>query len=309
VGTVSIWRRLIRWPGSASRWLTGLAPARLSAARRPAARRSPAGAVLSFPPYGSDGSSALPGYPWASGDALPGWGASALADTDFVVVDLETTGWTPQDARITEIGAVRLCGGRITGEFCTLINPGRPIPADIAALTGISDAMVADAPAIAAMLPDFLAFAGSAVLAAHNAPFDLSFLVAACAACGLTAPDVPVLDTVMLARQVLGEAEVSDCKLSTLASYFDAPTAPCHRALADARATAAVLQGLIERLAGSGVRTLAELSAQRYARAEIVTEGGGRWLPRSSWCRPRFSAFPRSPRSSRRYRRSAKCIR
>ncbi len=64
----------------------------------------------------------------------------------------------------------------------------------------------------------------------------------------------------MLARQVLGEAEVPDRKLATLASYFDAPTAPCHRALADARATAAVLDGLLGRLAASGVRTLAEIS-------------------------------------------------
>ena len=265
--------------------------------------------MLSFPPYGGWGSPAGPGYSPVSGEALLSWGASTLAETDFVVVDLETTGWSPRDARITEIGAVRLSGGLITGEFRTLVDPGRPIPPDIAALTGITDAMVADAPGIATALPGFLAFAGRAVLAAHNAPFDLGFLLAACASCGLTPPEVPVLDTVMLARQVLGEAEVPDCKLSTLARYFDTPTAPCHRALADARATAAVLQGLIGRLAGSGVRTLAELSAERYARAGIMTEGGGRWLPPSSWYRPRFSAFPRSPRSSRRYRRSARCIR
>jgi DNA polymerase III subunit epsilon len=189
-----------------------------------------------------------------------GLGERALADTDFVVVDLETTGWTPDEARITEIGAVRFTGGQVTGEFSTLINPGQPIPPDIAELTGISDAMVARAPGIAAVLPGFLAFAGSSVLTAHNAPFDLSFLIAACGDCGLRWPGFSVLDTVTLARQVLGETEVPDCKLSTLARYFGAPTPPCHRALADARATAAVLHGLIGRLAESGVRTLAELS-------------------------------------------------
>jgi DNA polymerase-3 subunit epsilon len=183
-----------------------------------------------------------------------------LADTDFVIVDLETTGWQPGEARITEIGAVRFAGGQVTGEFSTLINPGQPIPPDIAALTGISDAMVAGAPAIQAVLPSFLAFAGSSVLTAHNAPFDLGFLIAACGDCGLRWPGFPILDTVTLARQVLGEAEVPDCKLSTLASYFGSPTAPCHRALADARATAAVLHGLIGRLAESGVRMLAEIS-------------------------------------------------
>ncbi len=120
--------------------------------------------------------------------------------------------------------------------------------------------MVAGAPVIQAVLPGFLAFASGAVLTAHNAPFDLGFLVAACGDCGLPWPDLPVLDTVTLARQVLGEAEVPDCKLSTLATYFDAPVPPCHRALADARATAAVLDGLIGRLAAAGVRTLAEIS-------------------------------------------------
>jgi DNA polymerase III subunit epsilon len=183
-----------------------------------------------------------------------------LAGTDFVVVDLETTGWTPGEARITEIGAVRFAGGQVTGEFSTLINPRRPIPPDVAALTGISDAMVATAPAIQAVLPAFLTFAGGSVLTAHNAPFDLGFLITACGDCGLHWPGFPVLDTVTLARQVLGETEVPDCKLSTLASYFGSPTAPCHRALADARATAAVLHGLIGRLAESGVRMLADIS-------------------------------------------------
>lgn len=183
--------------------------------------------------------------------------ARSLADTDFVIVDLETTGWDPEEARITEIGAVRFAGGRVTEEFCTLINPGQAIPADITALTGISDAMVRRAPAIEAALPRFLSFAGTCVLTAHNAAFDLGFLLAACGDCGLSWPELPVLDTVALARQVLDETEVPDCKLSTLASYFDAPTPPCHRALADARATAAVLQALIGRLAATGVRTLA----------------------------------------------------
>jgi DNA polymerase-3 subunit epsilon len=240
-----MWRRLLGWRGRTSRRLS-----------RPARSLSTPGPSLSASALRSPVFRA--GGPLACG-ALLACGGRALTDTDFVVVDLETTGWTPGSARITEIGAVLFSSGRVTGEFCTLINPGHPIPAEIAALTGISDAMVAQAPVIEAVLPDFLAFAGGAVLTAHNAPFDLGFLIAACADCGLSWPDPPVLDTVALARQVLGEAEVPDCKLSTLASYFDAPTAPCHRALADARATAAVLHGLIGRLAASGVRTLAEI--------------------------------------------------
>jgi DNA polymerase-3 subunit epsilon len=187
--------------------------------------------------------------------------AAELGSTDFVIVDVETTGWLPEHAGITEIAAVRIGRGRPPAEFSALVNPGSPIPADIVALTGITDAMVSHAPPIGAVLPGFLAFARGCVLTAHNAPFDVGFLTAACGDCRLRWPDFPVLDTAALARSVLGEAEVPDCKLATLAGFFNARTRPCHRALADARATADVLQGLLGRLADLGVRTLAEISA------------------------------------------------
>ncbi len=186
--------------------------------------------------------------------------AGSLANTDFVIVDVETTGWLPEQAGITEIGAVRIGRGRPPAEFSALVNPGGAIPADIVALTGITDAMVSQAPPIGAVLPGFLAFARGGVLTAHNAPFDVGFLTAACGQCRVPWPDFPVLDTAALARSVLGEDEVPDCKLATLASFFDAGTRPCHRALADARATADVLRGLLARLAGLGVRTLAEIT-------------------------------------------------
>jgi DNA polymerase III subunit epsilon len=184
-----------------------------------------------------------------------------LATVDFVIVDVETTGWEPEQAGITEIGAVRVRAGRPAAEFSSLVNPGGPIPEDIVALTGITDAMAGQAPPIAAVLPGFLAFARGCVLAAHNAPFDVGFLAAACARCALPWPAFPVLDTAALARSVLSEAEVPDCKLATLAVFFGARTRPCHRALADAKATADVLQGLLGRLESAGVRTLAEISA------------------------------------------------
>ena len=185
--------------------------------------------------------------------------ALALTQIEFAVVDVETTGWSPAEARITEIGAVRLRAGRVTGEFCTLVDPGVPVPADIEALTGISSQMVSTAPRAADVLPAWLEFAHGCVLAAHNAPFDLGFLIAACGACGLPWPGFPVLDTVAVARQVLVGSEVPDCKLATLAAFFDVPTPPRHRALADARATAAVLDVLLTRLALLGIRTLDDL--------------------------------------------------
>jgi DNA polymerase III subunit epsilon len=201
-----------------------------------------------------------PGEPAEVSHPLAGIGAP-LADLEFVIVDVETTGWLPDQASITEIGAVRVSGGQIRSEFCTLVNPGGAIPADITALTGITDAMVGRAPAMGEALPRFLAFARGCVLTAHNAAFDLGFLSAACGACGLPWPVFPVLDTVTLARLVLRAAEVPDCKLRTLADFFGAQTLPCHRALPDAKATAEVLLALLGRLAAAGVRTLAELSA------------------------------------------------
>jgi DNA polymerase-3 subunit epsilon len=186
-----------------------------------------------------------------------------LARADFVVVDVETTGWHPQEAAITEIAAVRVSDGQPAAEFSTLVNPGRPIPQDIVTLTGITDAMVSQAPPVGAVLPGFLAFARSCVLTAHNAPFDVGFLAAACGRSSILWPDFSVIDTAALARSVLDEAEVPDCKLATLAGFFGVSTQPNHRALADARATADVLRRLIGRLASSGVRTLAELPPDR----------------------------------------------
>lgn len=105
----------------------------------------------------------------------------------------------------------------------------------------------------------FLEFARGSVLVAHNAPFDIGFLKAACAASGYAWPAFPIVDTVDLARRVLGRDEVPNCKLGTLARFFRAATEPTHRALADARATVDVLHGLIERIGSFGVTTLEEL--------------------------------------------------
>jgi len=196
-----------------------------------------------------------------TGLAGAGFAGAGFAELEFAVIDLETTGWSPGIAAITEIAAVRVLGGRRQGEFASLVNPGTPVPPGIEDLTGITDCMLAAAPKLAAVLPGLLDFARSRVLVAHNAPFDLGFLVAACGDCGLTWPGFTVLDTVMLARQLMDPDEVPDCKLGTLAGFFRARTAPCHRALADARATADVLGWLIGRLNQRGIHTLGQLSA------------------------------------------------
>ncbi|TFV79139.1 DEDD exonuclease domain-containing protein [Blastococcus sp. CT_GayMR19] len=185
---------------------------------------------------------------------------TALADVTFVVVDLETTGGSPKDSAITEIGAVKVRGGAVLGEFQTLVDPGCAIPPYISVLTGITSTMVAAAPRIGAVLPAFLEFARGTVLVAHNAPFDLGFLKAACAENGIAWPATASVDTAVLARRLLSRDEVPNCKLATLAPYFRASTSPTHRALDDARATVDVLHGLFERLGPLGITSLEELT-------------------------------------------------
>ena len=184
---------------------------------------------------------------------------SPLRETTFVVVDLETTGGSPHSCAITEIGAVKVRGGEVVGEFQTLVDPGAAIPPFIAVLTGITDAMVASSPRLEQALPAFLEFSRGTVLVAHNAPFDLGFLKAGCERLGLTWPAPDSVDTARLARRVLTRDEAPNCKLSTLAPLFRSATVPNHRALSDARATVDVLHGLIARLGGLGVHSLEEL--------------------------------------------------
>ena len=201
-----------------------------------------------------------------------------LFETTFVVLDLETTGLAPQDDRITEVGAVKVRAGEVLGELATLVHPGRSIPPAVTAVTGITDGMVRGAPRIEAVLPSLLEFLGSAVLVAHNARFDVSFLRAAMARSGHPAFEPVVLDTARLARRLLAE-EVRNVRLATLAQHLRARTQPEHRALADARATVDVLHGLIERAGTLGATTLEDLqdlarstSQRAFRKVDLVRE-------------------------------------
>lgn len=183
-----------------------------------------------------------------------------LRDLTFCVVDLETTGAAvSQGSMITEIGAVKVRGGEVLGEFQTLVNPHSEIPPFIAVLTGITNSMVAAAPPIEVALPSFLEFARGSVLVAHNAPFDVGFLQHFARSLGHAWPSFEVVDTARLARRVITRDDAPNCKLSSLAVTFGSATTPNHRALSDARATVDVLHGLFERLGAQGVHTLEEL--------------------------------------------------
>jgi DNA polymerase III subunit epsilon len=176
----------------------------------------------------------------------------------FCVVDLETTGGSPASSTITEVGAVNFRGGERLGTLQTLVNPGVPVAPEVTALTGITPAMLAPAPTIAEVLPSLAEFVGGAVLVGHNLRFDTSFLDAALAATGRSVLDHLRVDTVPLARRLLGD-EVPDCKLGTLAAHLGLDHRPTHRALDDALATAELLHLLLERAAAFGVTLLDDL--------------------------------------------------
>lgn len=230
----------------------------------------------------------LPASRWASQMSFDELGRP-LRDLTFCVVDLETTGAAvSQGSMITEVGAVKVRGGEILGEFQTLVNPHTAIPPFIAVLTGITNSMVAAAPAIDVVLPAFLEFARGTVLVAHNAPFDVGFLQHFARQLGHPWPGFEVVDTARLARRVVTRDDAPNCKLSSLAVAFGSATTPNHRALEDARATVDVLHGLFERLGTQGVHTLEELqtftsrvtSAQRRKRhlAEHLPHAPGVYL-------------------------------
>ena len=186
-----------------------------------------------------------------------------LSETTFAVLDLETSGGSPRlGAGITEIGVVKVRGGEVLGTFQSFVDPGHSLPPFITQLTGITDDMLMSAPFIDEVLPTLFEFLGSpeeTVLVAHNSPFDMSFLKAAALVHEYPWPHYATVDTARLARAVLDRDEVINCKLGTLAAFFNAATSPSHRALDDALATVDVLHGIIERLAGHKVKTFEEM--------------------------------------------------
>ena len=214
------------------------------------------------------------------GDARLAWRGAAVGLADppgaktplelatYVVVDLETTGLRPGAAAICEIGAVRVRGLELGETFETLVNPRRPLPAPIAALTGIEPAALRGAPPAELAVRRFLDFAGDAVLVAHNARFDLGFLDVEVERLTGRRLAAPVVDTVWLARRLL-EGRIARVGLASLAHFFGTSVRPCHRALADAQATAEILLallGLAQERGACTVAELVELSAPRARR-------------------------------------------
>jgi DNA polymerase III subunit epsilon len=181
-----------------------------------------------------------------------------LSEVTFCVLDLETTGGSPTESRITEVGAVKVRGGQRIGVLQTFVDPGVAIPPFITHLTGIDEATVAGSPTIAEVLPTLDEFVRGCVFVAHNARFDFSFVNAELRAHGYPLLPGPPVCTARLARRVVWP-DVPNVRLQTLAQYFRTAARPTHRALADAEACAEVLDGLLELGGRLGILTLGDL--------------------------------------------------
>ena len=210
-----------------------------------------------------------------SGDAValaePPGAKLLLENATYVVVDLETTGLTPGRSGICEIGAVRLRAFEVEAEFETLVDPGMPIAAGASAVTGLRNEQLRGAPGPAEAVGSFLAFAGDAVLVAHNARFDLAFLDRETERLTGSRIGSAVVDTVRLARTLLA-GRVSRFGLAQLAWFFDTAERPCHRALPDARATSELLLALIGLAQERGARTVADLTALSATRTRRLLD-------------------------------------
>ena len=175
-------------------------------------------------------------------------------DDTYVIFDLETTGLSPVNDRIIEIGAVKMCGGKVTDSFSTFVNPQIPIPFNIESLTGISDSMVENAGTIEEILPEFLEFCKGAVMVAHNAGFDVGFIKEKTDAILGRKFECTVVDTVALSRALL--PSLGKFTLDHVAKALGVPPFNHHRAVDDAEACADIFAALIDKLRARGINDL-----------------------------------------------------
>ena len=186
---------------------------------------------------------------------------------DFVVFDIETTGFSPVENRIIEIGAVKVCGRQITDRFSTFVDPGVPIPFTIEKLTGINDSMVIGAEGIDKVLPRFLSFCEGCMLVAHNAEFDMSFIKENCDRQGI-GHDFTYVDTVGMARVMMPSQ--SKHTLDAVAKALGVSLLNHHRAVDDAEATAEIFIKLVAMMEKDGMTTLAQINEKGKASPDII---------------------------------------
>lgn len=181
-----------------------------------------------------------------------------ITEEEFVVFDIETTGFSPGTDDIIEIGAVKIKDGQVTDRFSTFVRPRKSIPAEVQKLTGIIPEMVAESKYIEEILPEFMDFAGTATLVAHNAQFDTGFIRANLRRHFSRTFDNPILDTLSLARALL--PKLKNHKLKNLAKEYGISLENHHRAVDDAEATAGIFLKLLQNISERGITTLDEIN-------------------------------------------------
>ena len=190
-------------------------------------------------------------------------------DDTYVVFDIETTGFSAKSDRIIEIGAVKVEKGKITDRFSTFVNPEIPIPFRIEKLTSINDSMVIDAPKIEEVLPKFMEFCKGAVMVAHNADFDMSFISANCERQGLDC-DFTIVDTVAMSRYLI--IGLGRYKLDNVAKALGIVLEHHHRAVDDAECTALIFLKLCKMLAGKGITNLDEVNKEGKQSKNLINK-------------------------------------
>ena len=199
-------------------------------------------------------------------EIVTGQKGQTLSD-DFVVFDIETTGFSPVNDHIIEMGAVKVSGGAIVDRYSAFVNPRMPIPFEIEKLTGIRDDMVVDAAGIETVLPEFLAFCSGCILVAHNAGFDMSFIIENAKRLGYSA-EYTYVDTVGIARVLLPHQ--ARHTLDAVAKTLGISLENHHRAVDDAEATAHIFVKFIKMLEEEGAHTLAQVNAMGAASVDMV---------------------------------------
>ncbi|GAA0723025.1 PolC-type DNA polymerase III [Clostridium malenominatum] len=195
-------------------------------------------------------------------------GEGKTIDDEFIVFDIETTGFSSKNDKIIEIGAVKIKNGQIIDTFSSFVNPGVHIPAKIIELTGITDDMVSEAESIDQVLPKFLSFTEGNVVVAHNASFDVSFIKKNSVDLGLSFNN-PTMDTIPLAKYLY--PDLKRYKLDVVAKYLGISLENHHRAVDDAKATGEILLRCFTELKEKNILSLEDINKEYFKNINIKT--------------------------------------
>ena len=183
----------------------------------------------------------------------------SIDDAVFTFLDVETTGLSPRTSRVCEVALVAFQGNCRVGHFSSLVNPGLPIPPETSKIHGITDDMVRNSPAFPALAPRLIALLEGSVIVAHNAEFDLSFIEMEFSRAGLKLPELPVIDTLYIARRL---GTFSNNRLGTIAKELDISAENWHRALSDVEMTRKIFEHFMLIFRKEGAVTVADLMAR-----------------------------------------------